>query len=125
MKVKEKSVCKTEKKIYLEEEMYMMIHTGEYKVFGQMEDQANGVVDIEAFVFRNGEIVPANGAETFDGPVIHTAEEKNYGQLEEQAAGNVDVEAFVFRNGEIIPENQADTSAGPVVRTPADKNFAK
>lgn len=61
----------------LKEEMYM-IHTGEYKVFGQLEDQANGAVDIEAFVFRNGEVVPANEAQTSTGPVIRTAPEKNY-----------------------------------------------
>lgn len=37
-----------------------MIRTGKYKNYGQLEDQANGVADVEAFVFRNGEVVPAD-----------------------------------------------------------------
>lgn len=57
-----------------------MIRTGEFRMYGQLEDQANGTADIEAFVFRNGEVVPADQAETetSTGPVIHTAQEKNY-----------------------------------------------
>lgn len=101
-----------------------MIKTARIKVYGQLEDQANGVTDIEAFVFRNGEVVPANQAESSPGPVIHTAPEKNYGQLEEQANGTADVEEFVFRNGEVVPANQVNLSDGPVIRTPKDGVFA-
>ena len=54
-----------------------MINTGKFKMYGQLEDQAEAG-DIEAFVFRNGEVIPANQAETRTGPVIHTAPEKNY-----------------------------------------------
>lgn len=56
-----------------------MIKTDKYKMYGQLEEQANAG-DIEAFVFRNGEVVPADQAESSTGPVIHTAPEKNYGQ---------------------------------------------
>lgn len=100
-----------------------MIYTGEFKVFGQLEEQADAG-DIEAFVFRNGEVVPASQADTSTGPVIHTAPEKNYGQMEEVANGNSNVEAFVFRNGEVVPANQADTSTGPVIHTAPEKNYA-
>ncbi|HAP20701.1 hypothetical protein NSA48_04300 [Frisingicoccus caecimuris] len=55
-----------------------MIRTGKYKNYGQLEDQANGVADVEAFVFRNGEVVPADQAENSSSPVINTAPEKNY-----------------------------------------------
>lgn len=54
-----------------------MINTGEFKMFGQLEDQAEAG-DIEAFVFHNGEVIPASQAENSTGPVIHTAPEKNY-----------------------------------------------
>ena len=100
-----------------------MIYTGEFKMFGQLEEQADAG-DIEAFVFRNGEVVPASQAENSTGPVIHTAPEKNYGQMEEVANGNSDVEAFVFRNGEVIPASQAENSTGPVVHTAPERNFA-
>ncbi|MFR0073128.1 MAG: hypothetical protein ACLRVD_01650 [Blautia caecimuris] len=52
-----------------------MIYTGEFKMFGQLEEQADAG-DIDAFVFRNGEVVPASQAENSTGPVIHTAPEK-------------------------------------------------
>ena len=55
-----------------------MIRTGKYKNYGQLEDQANGVADVEAFVSRNGEVVPADQAENSSSPVINTAPEKNY-----------------------------------------------
>ena len=55
-----------------------MIRTGEYKNYGQLEDQANGVADVEALVFRNGEVVPADQARNSSSPVINTAPEKNY-----------------------------------------------
>ena len=55
-----------------------MIRTGEYKNYGQLEDQANGVADVEAFVFRKGEVVPADQARNSSSPVINTAPEKNY-----------------------------------------------
>lgn len=100
-----------------------MIYTGEFKMFGQLEEQADAG-DIEAFVFRNGEVVPASQAENSTGPVIHTAPEKNYGRMEEVANGNSDVEAFVFRNGEVIPASQAENSTGPVVHTAPERNFA-
>lgn len=54
------------------------ISTERYAMYGQMEDQANGVADIEAFVFRNGEVIPASEAEECTNPVIRTAPEKNY-----------------------------------------------
>ena len=55
-----------------------MIITGCFKNYGQLEDQAAGVADVEAFVFRNGEVVPADQAQNSDTTVIHTAPEKNY-----------------------------------------------
>ena len=61
------------------EEKYMdRIRTGRYKNYGQLEDQANGTADVEAFVFRNGEVVPASQAQDSNTPVINTAHEKNY-----------------------------------------------
>lgn len=60
------------------EEKHMMIRTGRYKNYGQLEDQANEMADVEAFVFRNGEVVPANEAQNSSTPVIHTAPKKNY-----------------------------------------------
>ena len=100
-----------------------MINTGTYKLYGQLEEQAQAG-DIEAFVFRNGEVIPANQAEQAQAPVIHTAREKNYGLVEDVAKGNAKVENFVFRNGEVIPANQASASQEPVVRTAPEKNFA-
>ena len=101
-----------------------MIYTGEFKMFGQLEEQADAG-DIEAFVFRNGEVVPASQAENSTGPVIHTAPEKNYGQMEEVANGNSNVEAFVFRNGEVVPVSQAESSTGSVIHTAPEKNYAE
>lgn len=107
------------------EEKYMdMIRTGRYKNYGQLEDQAAGTVDVEAFVFRNGEVVPANQAENSTTPVIKTANEPNFGQLEDQASGIADVEAFVFRNGEVVPASQAQNSSTPVINTAPEKNYA-
>ena len=54
-----------------------MICTEEFKMFGQLEEQADAG-DIDAFVFRNGEVVPASQVENSTAPVIHTAPEKNY-----------------------------------------------
>lgn len=101
----------------------IMIYTGEFKMFGQLEEQADAG-DIEAFVFRNGEVVPASQADNSTGSVIHTAPEKNYGQMEEVANGNSDVEAFVFRNGEVVPASQAESSTGPVIHTAPERNYA-
>lgn len=55
-----------------------MIRTDACKNYGQLEEQANRNVDVEAFVFRDGEIVRANEAKNTNSPVIHTAPEKNY-----------------------------------------------
>lgn len=109
-----------------EEEKNMdMISTGGYKNYGQLEDQAAGTADVEAFVFRNGEVVPANQVENSTTPVIKTANEPNFGQLEDQASGMADVEAFVFRNGEVVPASQAQNSSTPVINTAPEKNYAR
>lgn len=100
-----------------------MIHTGAYKLYGQLEEQAQER-DIEAFVFCNGEVVPASQAQSSQVPVIHTAPEKNYGLMEDLAKGNADMEEFVFRDGEVIPVTQAQALQGPVVHTSNDPNFA-
>lgn len=108
------------------EEKHMdMIGTGRYKNYGQLEDQAAGTADVEAFVFRNGAVVPANQAENSTTPVIKTANEPNFGQLEDQANGMADVEAFVFRNGEVVPASQAQNSSTPVINTAPEKNYAR
>ena len=108
------------------EEAHMdMIRTGRYKNYGQLEDQAAGNADVEAFVFRNGEVVPANQAQNSTTPVIKTANEPNFGQLEDQANGIADVEAFVFRNGEVVPASQAQNSSTPVINTAPEKNYGQ
>lgn len=108
------------------EEKHMdMIRTGRYKNYGQLEDQAAGAADVEAFVFRNGEVVPANQAENSATPVIKTANAPNFGQLEDQANGMADVEAFVFRNGEVVPASQAQNSGTPVINTAPEKNYGQ
>ena len=108
------------------EEKHMdMIRTGRYKNYGQLEDQANETVDVEAFVYDKGRIVPANQAENSTTPVIRTAHEPNYGQLEDQANGTADVEAFVFRNGEVVPASQTQNSSTPVINTAPEKNYAR
>lgn len=61
-----------------EEKHMNMIRTGRHKNYGQLEDQASGLADVEAFVFRNGEVVPASRAQNPGTPVINTAPEKNY-----------------------------------------------
>ena len=61
-----------------EEKNMDMLRTGRYKNYGQLEDQASGIADVEAFVFRNGEVVPASQAQNSSTPVINTAPEKNY-----------------------------------------------
>ena len=100
-----------------------MIHTGTYKLYGQLEEQAQEH-DIEAFVFCNGEVVPASQAQTSQAPVIHTAPEKNYGLMEELTKGNMDMEKFVYRNGVVIPASQAQALQAPSVHTSNDSNFA-
>ena len=61
------------------EEKHMdKIRTGRYKNYGQLEEQAAGIADVEEFVFRNGEVVPASQAQNSSTPVINTAPEKNY-----------------------------------------------
>lgn len=102
-----------------------MITTGKYKNYGQLEDQANGVADVETFVFCNGEVVPANQTENSSSPVIKTAPDPNFGQLEDQANGSADVEAFVFRNGEVVPASQVQNSSTPVINTAPEKNYAR
>ena len=111
---------------FIKEEKHMnTIRTGRYKNYGQLEDQAAGTDDVEAFVFRNGEVVPANQTEDSTTPVIKTANEPNFGQLEDQANGTADVEAFVFRNGEVVPANQAQNSNTPVINTAPEKNYSR
>nr|WP_317343643.1 hypothetical protein [Blautia caecimuris] len=105
------------------EEGKNMICTEEFKMFGQLEEQADAG-DIDAFVFRNGEVVPASQAENSTGPVIHTAPEKNYGQMEEVANENSNVEEFVFCTGEVVPASQVENSTGPVIHTAPEKNYA-
>ena len=56
----------------------MMIKTGTYKLYGQLEELAEGNVDIDAFVYRNGTVVPADQVDDTSDPGIHTAPEKNY-----------------------------------------------
>ena len=113
MIAKGNGICENKRFFSVLKEEVSMINTGKFKMY-----------DIEAFVFRNGEVIPANQAETSTGPVIHTAPEKNYGQMEDVANGNADVEAFVFRNGEVVPASQAETRTGPVIHTAPEKNYA-
>ena len=113
---------KSKNHFYYKEEKNM-INTGAYKLYGQLEEQAQAG-DIEAFVFRNGEVVLASQAEQAQGPVIHTAHEKNYGLMEDLAKGNADVESFEFRNGEVVPTNQSKPSQAPAIRTAPEKNYA-
>lgn len=93
------------------------IRTERYKNYGPLEDQAEGIVDVETFVFQNGEIVPVDQTQNATTTVIKTADEPNFGQLEDQANGLADVEAFVFRNGEVVPASQAENSSTPVINT--------
>lgn len=123
MIAKSNKTCGTKRYIFASKEEEDMIKTDEHKMYGQLEEQAN-TGDIEAFVFRNGEVVPADQAENTTGPVIHTASEKNYGQLEEQANGNADIEAFVFKDGEVVPATEAGKSTGPMIRTPREHVYA-
>lgn len=108
-----------------EEKQMDVIRTERYKNYGQLEDQAAGTAEVETFVFRSGEVVPANQAENSVSPVIKTANEPNFGQLEDQANGIADVEAFVFRNGEVVPASQAQNSSTPVINTAPEKNYAQ
>ena len=87
------------------EEKHMGMNKKEkYKNYGQLEDQAAGIADVEAFVFRNGEVVPANQTENSTTPVIKTPDEPNFGQLEDRVNGMADVETFVFHNGESVQD---------------------
>ena len=88
-----KIMNKITKKLNSFKEEKNMIYTGEFKMFGQLEDQAE-TKDIEAFVFRNGEVVPASQAENSTGPVIHTAPEKNY-------AVHQKCDSFIRHNGTV------------------------
>lgn len=36
------------------------ITLGKYSVYGQMEEIANGETDIEEYVFKGGNVIPAN-----------------------------------------------------------------
>ena len=116
---KENTACSKEKK-------YMnTIRTERYKNYGPLEDQAEGIVDVETFVFQNGEIVPVDQTQNATTTVIKTADDPNFGQLEDQANGLADVEAFVFRNGEVVPASQAENSSTPVINTAPEKNYAR
>lgn len=108
-----------------EEKHMYMIRTGRYKNYGQLEDQAAGLAEVETFVFDGGYVKPVSQTENTTSPVIHTAPERNYGQLEDQANGLADVQAFVFRNGEVVPANQAENSSTPVINTAPEKNYAR
>ena len=44
----------------------------------RLEELAEGNVDIDAFVYRNGTVVPADQVDDTSDPGIHTAPEKNY-----------------------------------------------
>lgn len=61
-----------------------MIRTGTYKLYGQLEELAEGNVDIDAFVYRNGTVVPADQVDDTSDPGIHTAPEKNLCNLSEE-----------------------------------------
>ena len=100
-----------------------MIHTGAYKLYGQLEEQAQEG-DIEAFVFRNGQVIPASQAQASQTPVIHTAPEKNYGLMEDLAKGNAEIEEFVLCDGKVVPVSQTQGLPGPVIHTSEDPNFA-
>lgn len=124
MIAKGNGICENKRIFSTSKEEVKMINTGKFKMYGQLEDQAD-TGDIEAFVFRNGEVVPTNQVETSTGPVIHTAPEKNYGQMEDIAKGNADVEDFVYKEGRVVPVSQAENSSGPVIHTAPEKNYAQ
>lgn len=55
-----------------------MIRTGNYKHYGQLQDQAEGLTDVVEYVWRNGEIVPANQAEDSTVPIMHSTDDPNF-----------------------------------------------
>ena len=99
-----------------------MITTGKFRMYGQLEDQA-ATGDIQAFVYRNGEVVPASQAGNAPDTGIHTAPEKNYGQMQELANKIADVQDFVYHGGEIVPASQAESTPDPGIHTAAEKNY--
>ena len=67
-------------KNYLLNKEAVMICTGKYKMFGELEDQAEGIVDIEEFVWEGGKIVPKNQAGKSGLPSIHTSPDQNFAE---------------------------------------------
>lgn len=55
-----------------------MIRTGNYKHYGQLQEQAEGLTDVVEYVYRGGEIVPANQVQNSTTPEINTAPEPNF-----------------------------------------------
>ena len=72
-----------ENKNYLLNKEAVMICTGKYKMFGELEDQAEGITDIEEYVWDGGVIVPREEAEKSGRPKVQTAKEPNLAEWKE------------------------------------------
>ena len=53
-----------------------MIKTGEYRNYGQMNDQARKETTEEEYAWQGGKLVKVDPASATQGPIIHTSEDK-------------------------------------------------
>ena len=53
-----------------------MIKTGEYRNYGQMNDQAREETTVEEYAWQGGKLVKVDPASATQGPIIHTSEDK-------------------------------------------------
>lgn len=53
-----------------------MIKTGEYRNYGQMNDQARKETTVEEYAWQEGKLVKVDPASATQGPIIHTSEDK-------------------------------------------------
>ena len=49
-----------------------MIKTGEYRNYGQMNDQARKETTVEEYAWQGGKLVKVDPASATQGPIIHT-----------------------------------------------------
>lgn len=57
-----------------------MINTGNYKNFGQMNDQARKETAVEEYTWQGGTLVKVDPASENQGPIIHTTEDKVFAE---------------------------------------------
>lgn len=75
-----RDIC-TVKAIEDTKEEMNMIHTGMYKNYGLLEDEAQGTEDIDEYVFQGGDIVNIKDAEESGQPFITSSNDPVFARV--------------------------------------------